>query len=261
MEIKAGRKVKIVYCLTLVGSLASAGLASSGWLGLLFGGGLFRTGLLFPTVLFLLFGYRVFSVIRNPTALDIGANGMPLRIIRAVAVLLMCVGLASMTGLFFVKPITLSIFAHAGDGGVGYFVVEIFLVMLTAVGIVGIALFEFARLLGPRVKTSYKNIKPESGLLRRLITTLGVLAALAFALRAGAENFLWDAVTHNDIGKAKILIILGADVNSKNRFGSSILHQAVSGGNAKLVELLISKGADVNAKGQFGRTPLHFAGK
>jgi ankyrin repeat protein len=176
----------------------------------------------------------------------------------------MWVGLASITALFFVKPITLAIFAHAGDGGVGYFVVEVFLVMLSVAGIVGIALFEIARLLGPRVRTNHKNvgtIKPESGLLRRSITTLVVLAALAFALRAGAENPLWDAVAHNDIGKAKTLLILGADVNSKNRYGYSILHQAVSGGDAKLVELLISKGADVNAKGQFDRTPLHFAGK
>lgn len=85
--------------------------------------------------------------------------------------------------------------------------------------------------------------------------------ALALMPPAQAESFLWDAISSNNIGKAKTLIALGADVNQKNRYGNPIIHHAVSGGNAELVELLISKGAVVNAKGQFDRVALHYANK
>ena len=95
----------------------------------------------------------------------------------------------------------------------------------------------------------------------RLIYILTALMALALIPPAHAESFLWDAISSNDIGKAKILIALGADINQKNRYGNPIIHHAVSGGNPELVELLISKGAVVNAKGQFDRVALHYANK
>lgn len=90
-----------------------------------------------------------------------------------------------------------------------------------------------------------------------------LIGVVAFALisSAQAESFLWDAISSNDVGKAKTLIALGADVNQKNRYGNPIIHHAVSIGNAELLELLISKGADVNAKGQFDRVALHYANK
>lgn len=98
-------------------------------------------------------------------------------------------------------------------------------------------------------------------IVRQLLYVLTGLVALALIPSAQAESFLWDAISSNDIGKAKTLIALGADVDQKNRYGNPIIHHAVSGGNAELVELLISKGADVNAKGQFDRVALHYANK
>ncbi len=98
-------------------------------------------------------------------------------------------------------------------------------------------------------------------IIRQFFFVLTALLALALMPSAQAESFLWDAISSNDIGKAKTLIALGADVNQKNRYGNPIIHHAVSGGNAELVQLLISKGADVNAKGQFERVALHYANK
>lgn len=98
-------------------------------------------------------------------------------------------------------------------------------------------------------------------ILGQLIHLLTGLLLLALMPSAQAESFLWDAISSNDIGKAKTLVALGADVNQKNSYGSPIIHHAVSGGNPDLVELLISKGADVNAKGQFDRVALHYANK
>jgi len=102
---------------------------------------------------------------------------------------------------------------------------------------------------------------PTSTSLGRLIYILTALMTLALIPPAQAESFLWDAVTNNDLGKAKTLITFGAGVNQKNSYGNPILHHAVSVGNAEMVELLISKGADVNLKGQFDRLALHYANK
>lgn len=103
--------------------------------------------------------------------------------------------------------------------------------------------------------------KPIGTSFGRLIYILAALMTLAFVPYAQAESSLWDAVTNNDLGKAKTLITFGAGVNQRNHYGNPILHHAVSVGNAEMVELLISKGADVNLKGQFDRVALHYANK
>ena len=161
MKIKASRTLKLVYCLTLLGSIFPAGLAaSSGWIGLAFGGGLFRDGFLLAIALLLLFGYRIVTVIRNPSALDVYAAGFFSKAIRFFSILLIWGGFASMVSLFFVKPITLAIFHKAGDGGVAFFVVGIYIVMLAGMGIIGIAMYECVRLIGARSSASIVNAVP-----------------------------------------------------------------------------------------------------
>lgn len=60
----------------------------------------------------------------------------------------------------------------------------------------------------------------------------------------------------------RYLISKGADVNAKNRFGVTVLMNAVTlGGNTdacnlKLVKFLISKGADIKSKNTWGKTAL-----
>jgi ankyrin repeat protein len=54
----------------------------------------------------------------------------------------------------------------------------------------------------------------------------------------------------------KLLLVKGADVNAKDKDGSTPLHLA---DNEDVVKLLLAKGADVNAKDKDGRTPLHLA--
>ena len=61
----------------------------------------------------------------------------------------------------------------------------------------------------------------------------------------------------------KLLIAMGADVNTKNKDSTTPLHQASLGGHKEVAELLIGKGADVNAKvvsgTKQGLTPLDAA--
>lgn len=109
--------------------------------------------------------------------------------------------------------------------------------------------------------TNISDVKLATTVIGRLIYALTVLIALTLPATALAGSFLWDAITYNDIGKAKTLISFGANVNQKDSYGNPIIHHAVSEGNPEIVELLISKGADVNAKGQFDRVALHYANK
>jgi uncharacterized protein len=58
---------------------------------------------------------------------------------------------------------------------------------------------------------------------------------------------------------AKLLIDKGADVNSKDDTGRSVLMTAVAWGNLEVVKLLLEKGADVNARNHNGDTALKMA--
>ena len=59
---------------------------------------------------------------------------------------------------------------------------------------------------------------------------------------------------HKEI--AELLIANGADVNTKDDFGGTPLHNAL--GYIEVAEILIAKGADVNAKYPDGRTLLNY---
>ena len=74
---------------------------------------------------------------------------------------------------------------------------------------------------------------------------------------AGGSTALHHAAGYGPVGNLQLLIDKGADVNAKNRRGSTPLHWAIH--DEAKVRLLLSKGANVNAKQAQGRTPLYLA--
>lgn len=56
-----------------------------------------------------------------------------------------------------------------------------------------------------------------------------------------------------------LLLFLGADVHSQASDSSSILLEAVSGGNPDSVTLLLEYGADANIPKSSGHLPIHVA--
>lgn len=63
----------------------------------------------------------------------------------------------------------------------------------------------------------------------------------------------------SDREKVVAALASGLDVNTKNRFGNTLLQQAVTDGYADVAELLIANGADLTVRDQYGQTLLHLA--
>lgn len=101
--------------------------------------------------------------------------------------------------------------------------------------------------------------------MKRLTISITILLLLTsllhnttFAQQPRSKS-LNQAVVDGDIDEVKSKISAGADLNTKNRMGWTLLHTAIRNKRAEIAQLLIDKGADVNAKDSRGRTPLHFA--
>ncbi|MCU1327692.1 MAG: Planctomycete cytochrome [Bryobacterales bacterium] len=112
-------------------------------------------------------------------------------------------------------------------------------------------------------------VKPVDPKLLSLISTMrtGSLAdvekavaadkSLLRAQDAGGSTVLHHAAGFGSVAALKLLIAKGADVNAKNRRGSTPLHWAVR--EEAKVRVLLEKGAAVDARQADGRTPLYLA--
>ncbi len=69
----------------------------------------------------------------------------------------------------------------------------------------------------------------------------------------------WGKTGRGDVGIAKALIARGANVNATNVYGRTALMDVAGNGNVEFVSLLLSAGADVNIQTQDGGTALHEA--
>ena len=76
--------------------------------------------------------------------------------------------------------------------------------------------------------------------------------------KKGFSNLL-RAINSGDIEQVKLLISQGADVNTKNNAGQTLLHIACRSGNKEVVEFLIDQGANINSKSNRDLTPLDLA--
>lgn len=147
IEKKASRVFKFAYCIALFGFIFPFGFyASSGWMGLMSGGGIFRAGLIVPDILLLLIGCRIAFVIFNPSALDVYVAGRLVQGARSLGAFLIYVGVLAMLGMFLIKPIALAIFKSPGEGGIAFFVVGTYLLFIAVLAIPGFIIFELSRL-------------------------------------------------------------------------------------------------------------------
>jgi len=160
MNQRAGKLLKCLYCLTVVAMIIPAGLlGASGWVGLAMGGGFIGAQQYVGLVIAGWFIYRVYQVVRFPDALDVYVSGMVVKLFRVSGIVLMMLGLVFSTLIAFVKPLTLAIFGRAGDAGIAYFVVGVFLYLLTSAGWLGLILFEIGRICGKQNRPNLSKVE------------------------------------------------------------------------------------------------------
>jgi ankyrin repeat protein len=73
------------------------------------------------------------------------------------------------------------------------------------------------------------------------------------------DRELFEAVGENNLPDVSRLLSVGADIEAKNRFGSTPLLEATLKGHLPVVNELLEHGADTEAKDNLGNTPLHWA--
>jgi len=70
---------------------------------------------------------------------------------------------------------------------------------------------------------------------------------------------LFDAIEDGDIGKVRLFLTKGSNLNIRDKRGRNVLDWAVEKGYTDIVKELLAAGADVNAKGPGGGTALMIA--
>ena len=69
-------------------------------------------------------------------------------------------------------------------------------------------------------------------------------------------NGLFNAVENEDYVRVKQLLENGFNVNYKDKYGNTLLHEAVRHNYVPIIKLLLKYGANINTKNKFGETPL-----
>ena len=77
--------------------------------------------------------------------------------------------------------------------------------------------------------------------------------------QGGKHGVINGAAAGGDIEAVKDFLAAGTDVNTKDGWEWTPLHNAAWWGHKEIVELLLANGAGVNAKNNVGWTPLHMA--
>ena len=79
------------------------------------------------------------------------------------------------------------------------------------------------------------------------------------ARRQSLDTFLWAAIINRNADNVGRLIKLGADPNSRDSYGTSMLMVAAEIGDDEIVGLLLDEGANPDAKNMRGWSALHYA--
>ncbi len=95
----------------------------------------------------------------------------------------------------------------------------------------------------------------------KLTLSVFIFLALITSAYASDDSPLHAAVKRGDKAEVAALLAKGADVNSKDKDGSTPLNRASYWGKKDVAELLLAKGADINTRDKNGYTPLHEAAR
>jgi hypothetical protein len=182
--IPAHAWLKLLYSLTLIAAVFPLGVAGmSGWVGLTLGTSLLGSFLL-PLLAIVL--WRVYVVWRHPTTLMRHRSGALIAFLRGVAVVEMVVGCLAALALLLQRPIIAAMGGVRTDDGIEYYMLQLGAVMVGGLGLQGVVIFEWSRLIG--MERFYREEAPSEIPARESqavvwlnAVALGALLLLSFA--------------------------------------------------------------------------------
>lgn len=161
MKTEASKSLKWLYCLTLISVIFPVGIfGAAGWVGLATGGGLLRGGISAVAIISAILIYRIVLVARHPHTLDAYIASTRIKLMRYLAIFLMSLGVLGSLAIFFIQSLELGMFGKPGDSGVAYFVVGMFVYILSSAGLLGLLMFEASRLFGFEYQLKDDQLSP-----------------------------------------------------------------------------------------------------
>jgi len=147
MQLTASKKLKCLYCFTLILSILPTIFGASGWIGLATGK-VFGPALTFLLVWVAIYLVRIWLVTRHVTTLDSFVPTLLINFLRKLGIGLMGFGCIGSIAILFNRYLALAVFGSPGQGGIAFFAMGMYLYLLASVAIPGVLLFELSRLLG-----------------------------------------------------------------------------------------------------------------
>lgn len=140
--------LRVAYCLVVLGAILPFGVAASGWVALAKGPALLSTVPFIGPVLLLAIGaFRVYLVARFPTTLCSPPVSGVTALLRAFGITAIYVGLVATVLSWVARPLIRALMTSRTESGAEFFVVGLYLSLVAGVGLLGILMFEFSRLL------------------------------------------------------------------------------------------------------------------
>ena len=147
MCLRAPSYLKVAYSLVILSAVLPIGLASSGWVSLATGasGGVPILGQIVRLLLGL---YRVFLVAKVPGTLDAPEIAGLAVALRGIGIFLLVVGSIFAALNLVSRPLLMAVPSSYRSAAPIFFVAGMYLAVLSGLGLLGLTLFEFSRLLG-----------------------------------------------------------------------------------------------------------------
>jgi hypothetical protein len=141
--------LKWIYSLVVLSVAFPVGQATSGWVALAQGGPSLSGVPFIAQLLLLVLGiYRIYLVTEVPGTLSLPpVTGIPL-LLRRVGVFALYVGAVVAVLKWFAGSLMKTLMTQHTESGIEFFVVGLFLSLLSGIGTLGLVFFELSRLIG-----------------------------------------------------------------------------------------------------------------
>lgn len=146
MHDTASAQLRVFYSFAVVSAVLPFGM--SGWVAMTVGPSPMPTVPYIGPLLLLLIGiWRIYQVARYPATLDSYVYGGAVKALRIIGLFSMAVGVLYLIARFAAGPL-MRLGPRRSESGVEFYVVGVYLALLSGVGPLGILLFETSRLFG-----------------------------------------------------------------------------------------------------------------